>query len=265
MQANVDQVADQIHRSPRPSSLDRGTATQLMTTEYQRVVEQLRELSPQQWGAPTCNTGWDVRALAAHLLGMVAMAASVREQLRQMRAAKRRGGEFIDALTALQVEKYDGWSPERIVAEYERLAPKAVKGRGRMPRLLRNRTMPDEQPVNPPHEYEPWTFGYLIDVILTRDPWLHRTDIALATGQEMVLTADHDGVIIDDVAREWARRHGQPCTLTLTGRLSRHYDFNPQVTEPAQGPTYTLDAVEFCRILSGRGREDGLLRTRVPF
>ena len=25
---------------------------------------------------------------------------------------------------------------------------------------------------------EPWTFGYLIDVILTRVPWMHRLDIA---------------------------------------------------------------------------------------
>ena len=30
---------------------------------------------------------------------------------------------------------------------------------------------------------EPWTFGFLFDVILTRDPWLHRTDIAAATGR----------------------------------------------------------------------------------
>ena len=44
---------------------------------------------------------------------MTAMAASLREQLRQMRTAKRRGGEFIDALTAVQVEKYEGWTPER--------------------------------------------------------------------------------------------------------------------------------------------------------
>ena len=140
--------------APRRPALDRATVKQLMATEYQRVVEQLQSLSADEWQADTCNTGWDVRALAAHMLGMVAMAASVPEQLRQMRAAKKRGGEFIDALTALQVEKYDGWAPEQIVAEYARLAPKAVKGRSRMPGLLRGRAMPDPQPINPP-QWEP--------------------------------------------------------------------------------------------------------------
>jgi uncharacterized protein (TIGR03083 family) len=244
--------------TPRRPAIDRTTAKRLMATEYQRVLDQLRSLSDDEWRIQTCNAGWDVRALAAHMLGMVAMAASVPEQLRQMRAAKKRGGEFIDALTALQVEKYDGWTPAQIVAEYERLAPKAVKGRSRTPGLLLRRPMPDAQPVAP-EVYERWTFGYLIDVILTRDPWLHRSDIALATGRTLAVTADHDGVLIDDVVREWAGRHGQPCMLTLTGPSGREYVFGDG------GSSYTLDAVDFCRILSGRGSGDGLVATRVPF
>jgi uncharacterized protein (TIGR03083 family) len=245
--------------TPRRPALDRTTAHRLAATEYQRVVDQLRSLSDDEWRIQTCNTGWDVRALAAHMLGMVAMAASVPEQLRQMRAAKKRGGEFIDALTALQVEKYDGWSGDQIVAEFVRLAPKAVKGRSRTPGLLRGRKMPQEQPVNPPDGYESWTFAYLVDVILTRDPWMHRSDIAVATGREMTLTADHDAVIVDDVVREWAGRHAQSCGLTLTGPIGREYVFG------TGGPSYAIDAVEFCRMASGRGTGEGLLRTRVPF
>jgi uncharacterized protein (TIGR03083 family) len=244
--------------SPHRPAIERASARRLMTTEYDRVVDQLRSLSTGDWQQSTCNAGWDVRALVAHMLGMVAMAASVPEQLRQMRAAKKRGGVFIDALTALQVEKYDGWSPERLVAEYARLAPKAVKGRMRTPGLLRGRPMPEKFEVNPP-VHESWTFGYLIDVVLTRDPWMHRSDIALATGRDMTLTPDHDGVIVDDVVQEWAARHGRPCTLTLTGPLARGYVFG------SAGPSFTVDAVEFCRILSGRGDGDGLLATHVPF
>ncbi len=245
--------------TPRRPALDKDTAKRLMATEYQRVVEQLRTLTDDEWRTDTCNTGWNVRALAAHMLGMVAMAASVPEQLRQTRGARKRGGEFIDALTAVQVEKYDGWLPTQIVAEVERIAPKAVKGRSRMPGLLRGRAMPQAQPVNPPEEYERWTFAYLVDVILTRDPWMHRTDIAAATGREMTLTAAHDGVIVDNVVHEWADRHGQPCRLNLTGPIGREYVFG------TGGPSYALDAVEFCRVVSGRGAGDGLLRTRVPF
>ena len=173
---------------------------------------------------------------------------------------------MIDALTALQVEKYDGWSPQRLTDEYARLAPKAVRGRTMAPGLVRSRTMPDEQPVSP-DEHEPWTLGYLLDVILTRDPWVHRSDITAATGAPLVLTADHDGVILDDVVREWAGRHGEPCALELTGPLQRSYAFAPGGEPAAQsdGPSYRLDATEFVRILSGRGEGEGLLRTRVPF
>jgi uncharacterized protein (TIGR03083 family) len=260
-------------RTVRSPAFDRTTAKRLMSGEYQRVIEQLRSLSPQDWRTQTCNEGWDVRTLAAHMLGMTAMAASLREQLRQMRTAKRRGGEFIDALTAVQVEKYEGWTPERIVTEFQRLAPRAVRGRTRMPGLVRGRRIADDQPVNPPLEYEPWTFAYLVDVIMTRDPWMHRSDIAAATGREMTLTDDHDGLMVDDVAREWARRHGQPCTLTLTGPVGRQYVFasggGPSAAAGDPGapprPSYVLDAVQFCRVLSGRGSGDGLLSTRVPF
>jgi len=246
-------------RRARMPAVDRTTARRLMTDEYARVVDQLRSLTPEQWQAPTCNTGWDVRALAAHMLGMVKMASSLREMLRQTGAAKRRGGEALDALTALQVEMYDGWTPERITTEYERLAPKAVRFRTRMPGLMRGRTIPGDQPVGG-GEYEPWAFAYLMDVILTRDPWLHRTDIAEATGVPLVLTAEHDGAVVDDVVAEWARRHGEPCTLELTGPIARSYTFGS-----GDGPSYRLDAVELCRVLSGRGSGEGLLRTRVPF
>lgn len=72
--------------------------------------------------------------------------------------------------------------------------------------------MPVEQPVG--DQVEPWSFGFLIDVVLTRDTWMHRVDIARAAGQEPELTADHDGVLVADVVAEWASRHGQPCMLT---------------------------------------------------
>ena len=245
-------------RRARTPALDRDTARRLMATEYDRVTEQLAALTPDDWQAPTCNPGWNVRDLAAHMLGMVAMAASLLEQLRQMRAAKKRGGEFIDALTAVQVERYEGWSPQAIVAELRRIAPKAVRGRSRAPGFVRRRVLA-HQPVDAPREYEPWTFGYLLDVILTRDPWLHRSDIAIATGREMRLAAEHDGTIVDDVVREWAARHGQQCTLTLTGPIGREFRFG------TGGPSYTVDAVEFCRILSGRGSGEGLLAQPVPF
>jgi len=204
---------------PRAPVLPRDVAMRLAAAEYERFADTLRALRPGDWTRPTECPGWDVRAMAAHALGMVEMAASVRENYRQLRLARRRGGVFIDALTGLQVDE-----------------PQQVGGRD-----------------------EAWTIGYLVDVILTRDPWMHRADIARATGTAHVLTAEHDGVLVADVAAEWAARHGQPYTLRLTGPAGGTW------ASGEGGPVIETDAVEFCRALSGRGHADGLLAIQVPF
>jgi uncharacterized protein (TIGR03083 family) len=170
--------------NPRESALPRPVAMRLAATEYERCVEAFRILSPAQWATPTDCPAWDVRQLAAHMLGMAEMAASIRENLRQQRKAAKMvkvdGGPYIDALTQLQVDERADWTPARITERYAARAPKAAAGRRRTPSFVRSRTMPQAQEVN--GVTEPWTFGYLIDVILTRDPWMHRMDIAAATG-----------------------------------------------------------------------------------
>jgi hypothetical protein len=101
-------------------------------------------------------------------------------------------------------------------------------------------------------------------VILTRDTWMHRSDVSAATGKAMTLTPEHDGVLVADVVSEWAARHREPCTITLSGPAGGTWTF--EGTRQADDPAaYQLDAVEFCRIVSGRGSGSGLLATRVPF
>jgi uncharacterized protein (TIGR03083 family) len=242
---------------PRAAALPRAVAMRLAATEYQRFGEMLRGLRPGDWAKPTECPVWDVRAMAAHALGMVEMAASIRENNRQLKLARRRGGVFIDELTALQVGERAGMTPAQIAARFAARAPKAARGRRRAPAFIRSRVMPDVQQFDG-HD-EAWTVGYLVDVILTRDPWMHRADIARATGARHVLTADHDGAIVADVVAEWAARHGQPYTLRLTGPAGGSWSSGDE------GPPLETDAVEFCRILSGRGHASGLLTTQVPF
>lgn len=242
---------------PRAAGQPRDVAMRLAATEYQRFGEMLRGLRPGDWAKPTECPGWDVRAIAAHALGMVEMAASIRENNRQLKLARRRGGVFIDDLTALQVEEHAGMTPAQIAARFAARSPKAARGRRRAPAFIRSRVMPDLQQLDG-HE-EAWTIGYLVDVILTRDPWMHRADIASATGAPHVLTADHDGVLVADVVAEWAARHGQPYTLRLTGPAGGSWSSGDE------GPLLETDAIEFCRILSGRGHASGLLTTQVPF
>ena len=241
----------------RTTALDRPTAMRLAATEYQRVIDLLRRLRPEDWAQPTDCAAWDVRAMACHLLGMAELAASVPEQLRQVRQAQKRGGVFIDALTALQVEERAGFTPEQVVERFTKVSPRAVRGRRWTPGVIRRRTLPQRHRVA--GQEESWTIGYLIDIILTRDPWMHRIDITRATGAAHTLTADHDGTIVNDLVGEWAERHGQPFTLKLTGPAGGSWSVG------SGGPQFELDVVDFTRSISLREPADGLLATEVPF
>ena len=201
--------------APRQPQLDRQTALRLAATEYQRYLDLLRSLSPEEWRRPTDCTAWDVRAMAAHNLGFAEMSASQDENMRMIGAALGKGGVFIDALTGLQVEERAGMTPEEIVTRYAAVAPQAVAGREQTPEPAHQSPLPLPQHVNGAEEQ--WTVGYLVDVILTRDTWMHRIDTSRATGRPLVLTPDQDGVIVADVVAEWADRHGQAFTLHLDG------------------------------------------------
>jgi uncharacterized protein (TIGR03083 family) len=185
--------------TPRRSALSREVATRLAATEYARCAALLGSLRPPEWVAPTDCPAWDVRQLAAHMLGMVEMAASVRDGSRQRRKAASAGGVFIDALTALQVDERADWPGPQIAERFAVRWPRAQSGRRRTPGFIRRRTMSGGV-INGIDE--PWTLGYLLDVILTRDPWMHRMDICAAAGREPELTADHDGLLVADVVAE---------------------------------------------------------------
>jgi uncharacterized protein (TIGR03083 family) len=252
-----------LHGKRRPA-LDHATAMRLAARENERFRTQLAQLPTDAWTRPTSCPAWDVHAMSCHVLGMTKMPSSIRENIRQMRIAsaerKRVGGLLVDSLTALQVREHAHLSPAAIVDELATVGPAGARGRARTPAFIRRFASAGEQPIDDTGAItEVWAVGYLVDVILTRDTWMHRSDIAAATGVEMELTADHDGALVADVAAEWASRHGQACSLTLTGPAGGSWSWGND------GPSIELDAVEFCRILSGRSGGTGLLSTRVPF
>jgi uncharacterized protein (TIGR03083 family) len=236
----------------------------LAATEVERFRTQLERLPDAAWSRPTACPGWDVQAMTGHVVGMTKMPSTIRENVRQLRAAmaatKREGGLVVDHLAAMQVREHAHLSPAALIEELAAVGPAGVQGRARTPALIRWLPMPGPQPVDDTGSVtEPWAVGFLVDTILTRDTWMHRSDIAEAAGIAMELTPDHDGVLVADVAAEWANRHGQPCTLTLSGPAGGTWGWG------SGGSAVELDAVEFCRVVSGRGRGDGLLATRVPF
>jgi uncharacterized protein (TIGR03083 family) len=233
-----------------------GEAAVLAATEFDEMIDLLGRLTPEEWTQPTTCEPWDVRAMASHVLGMAEMQASVREFAHVARsAAKRESGAMIDAMTATQVRERAASTPREIVDRLAEVAPRAVRARRRVPRPLRWGIRLQQ---DPPFT-ERWTLGYLFDVVCTRDPWMHRLDICRATGRAMQLRADHDGRLVADVVADWARRHGQPFTLVLTGPAGGRW------RSGTGGDRLELDALDFCWTLSGRASGDGLLATPVPF
>jgi uncharacterized protein (TIGR03083 family) len=231
----------------------------LAANEYARVAAQLRSLTADEWTKSTDCTLWDVRAMAGHTTGMLATFTGYRAMFRAMaaatRAAKRSGGPMIDALTARQVVDHSALSTTELVDKIDRVGPRAARWRATRPTLFRGLPMTEEVGG----EKETWRMSYLIDVILTRDPWMHRVDIAQATGRELELTAEHDGRIVADVVAEWARRHAKPFNLTLTGPAGGSY------TAGDTDDHIIIDAIAFCRTLAGRIAGTGLLTQEVPF
>jgi uncharacterized protein (TIGR03083 family) len=237
-------------------ALTRSDAMTFATDEFARWLELLRDLAPEDWAAATECAPWDVRAMACHVLGATESHGSIREMARQMRAyRKAKSGPMIDAMTALQIKDRADMAPAEVVTAFEKAAPRSVRARRRMPGLLRRMPMK----VDPPFANDGWSLGYLMDVIYNRDAWMHRVDISRAIGRDVVLTPEHDGRLVADVVGEWSRRHGQQFTLTLGGPPGGMYFAGDG------GEHIELDAVEFCRILSGRANGTGLLSTEVPF
>ena len=233
-------------------------AMSLQATELDRALEFLRTLDAAQWSTQTNCPDWDVRQMWLHVLGACEAGASMRENMHQMLAGRKRRKDFgvslEEGLSAVQVTEREDLSPEELLERLEHIAPKTIKGRTRTPRLMRAAKIAIDAPV-----VEKWALGYLIDTIYLRDAWMHRVDTARATGRELTLTTEHDGRIIADVVAEWARRHGQPFTLELTG------DAGGAFTSGEGGETTVIDAVEFCCLLAGRGEATGLFATIVPF
>jgi hypothetical protein len=175
----------------------------------------------------------------------------------QLRAGARAAGDRpqVDGINEVQVRERAAMGPRDMTARLSDVAPRAAAVRARRSGLLRRVAFAQEVGGRA----ERWTLGYLNDVIYTRDTWMHRVDISRVVGRPVQLTAEHDGVIVRDVVHEWVDRHGQPFSLTLTGPAGGTFGAGSDEAR------LELDAVEFCRLLSGRGTGAGLLAQAVPF
>jgi uncharacterized protein (TIGR03083 family) len=173
----------------------------LQRTELERTVALLESLSPDEWAAQTECPAWDVRRMYLHVLGACEGAASMKEQMHQMRAArthqKAEGGPLEAGLSAVQVRERESLTTAELVERLRAIAPRTIKKRSSLPGFVRNGVrMKVDGPV-----VERWKLGYLVDTIYLRDMWMHRVDACRATGRTDRADAEHDGRIVADVAR----------------------------------------------------------------
>lgn len=228
----------------------------LAAAEYGRMLELIAALRGNDWTRATDCTAWDVRGMLGHVVGAAEGYASPAELLHQYRlgATLRKRGEVdghlpVDGANAVQFRDRAGATTAELVDRYERAAPKALCWRRRY------RWIPGSQPDDGGR----FTMRELFEVILTHDTWMHRVDIARATGRDVVLTPEHDGRIVEDCVLDWAGKHGRAFVLVLGGPAGGRFEAG------TGGPDIEIDAVEFVRALSGRGARDEILGTRVVF
>lgn len=251
-----------------PDRIDRishDTAGEVGLAAYDQLLDLLRRLDHDHWSAQTDCDRWDVAAMVGHMIGAAKGHLSLREMGRQLihgvRNAGAYGGNALDATNELQVAEHAELQPRERVEVLAEIAPRAVAKRTTMNGLLRLSPVPLDGGKGSMMGGLPRfiTMGHLMDVIYTRDVWLHAVDIERATGVKADRSGTIDTRIIHDAVGEWLDRHGQPVRLHLTG------DAGGTFTQGTGGPELTADAVEWARIVSGREQAEGLLGQPVLF
>ena len=236
-----------------PSAFTHREAPRLLRAEYARFLALLRSLDDADWSRPTDCTRWDVRTVAAHVVTWaetMTIPQLLSVQWRGKRLASDGEGE-INGMNEVLVRESENATGPYLAARLQRVVPRSVAARASLPPPMRR--------VAVGLTGATVKLGFINDHIYTRDTWIHRVDISRATAKPMLLTPDHDGRIVEDIVADWAQRHGQPYRLVLDGPAGGDFSAG------SGGEEQRLDAVEFCRLVSGRGSASGLLTTRVPF
>ena len=240
------------------SRIQHDEAMQITAAENRKFGDLMRTLTPEQWAAQTECTRWDVRAMAAHLVGSAASQASPREFVRQKRRGKpickELGSPFWwDGMNELQVRERAAMTSEQLIDEWDTASAKALKSRTKMPRAIAGLKL-----LNLPEPVGRQRLSYLFDIGFTRDVWAHRIDIAHAIGAEPDHDAVHDGRIIADIVAEWAATHGEPFVLVLDGPAGGTF------VHGAGGEEVRIGVAEFVRTLAERTTANGVLRHTLP-
>lgn len=250
---------DQITRLRRDTD-----AEEVARAVYEDVMRLLVTLEHDDWNCVTDCAPWTVADVVRHLVGAAKGHASVREEFRQFfhgaRHAREHDGSGLDAMNDLQVREHAHLSGPELIGELDRIWSDAVRGRMARPALVRMVRVPnDSSGSTPSGTGARIKLAHLFDVILTRDVWLHRIDMARAVDRPLTF-GPHDRRVVEDVIAEWADRLDTGFDLTIEAPFAARYRAGDG------GAHLTFDAIELCRVLSGRASHPSpLFDTKVLF
>lgn len=227
-------------------------AMSMATLELEHFLALVTSLSEDDWEKPTACPRWNVRQMLAHVTGAAASYARWSEFKHQnsfkvQRPYRASGLSYLDSLNQIQVDDRASATPTALIDELQMMGPHAIATRTRLPVLLRKIRVP-----LPALGIVP--FGYLTDLIYTRDMWMHRLDLCRATQREMVMAPEHDGRIVALVMRDLEKKLAATLRKTsivyhLSGRVGGTWQLGAKVLPTA---TIQLDVLDFNLVASGR-------------
>ena len=209
------------------------------------LIAQLEALEPDDWLVVTECHPWTVRDIGAHIAGELVWTRNPLGYAQLVAGWLRhyRRRSFLDGTNEAALRVRRDWTTGQLLDVLRRDAPRAVAPAWARP-------LPLAGVANLPRYA---TFGYLADVVLARDCFVHRHDIARATGRTLGFDPSDTEVVaqvVRDLRRAW---RGPEVTLRLTGPAGGTWRLG--LGETADGPIAEVDAVEFLRHLSGRATD----------
>lgn len=217
-------------------------AREVAAAQQDALITLVKTIPPASWNRPTDCSEWSVKDIVCHLVAVAELFTSPRELVRQQARATRRRRDFpskLDALNHTAVEARRHLTPAELVKRLEETSHPYLRLRARVGRWGR------VVPIYMPHMgWANWAF--FMDVIITRDVFMHRIDIARGAGAALDL-GDHDRRVVADLVRHWERSSGARCRLELTGPAGGTFECGRSRDAEISG-----DAVDFARMLSGR-------------
>lgn len=216
-------------------------------------------LHPDELDRPTHCSLWSVRDLVAHQASHAQSGSGIRGFFAQLdprlvRPYRKTGMSMLDALNQAQVDRRKDRPFEAVVAELRQETAASIESRMRLHPLTRAIRVPV-------HPVGLMPLSTLLMEIFPRDMWIHRLDIADATGRPFSLEAEHNDAVVAGIVRDAGRQASKrlrsiAVELRLRGPRERAWSFGT-----GERVSMAMDIADFARLTSERAAPEQVLQS----